>query len=50
MDFDDVMHFIAQGVINIDAGITTIEPGSNVHKAMVQLCALVNEGKVGEIR
>jgi hypothetical protein len=46
MPWNDVMHYIAQGVINIDEGLTTIEPGSNIHLAMAELCRLVNELRV----
>lgn len=48
MDFENTMHFIAQGTINISSGHTTIEEGSPVHRAMGSLCELVNTGKVGE--
>jgi hypothetical protein len=40
MDHEKAMHFIAQAVINIDCGLTTIEKNSRVYNAMV---ALINE-------
>lgn len=46
LPWDKVVHFIAQGAINITEGHTTIEQGSAVHRAMIQLCALINEGLV----
>lgn len=42
MDLIEVMHWIAQGVINIDYGHTTIEKDSKVYKAMVTLCEYMN--------
>jgi len=49
MTFEQAMHWIAQGAINIDTGLERIEKDSNVHKAMHRLCALVNEGHVGAL-
>lgn len=46
MNFEIVMHYIAQGAINISEGITQIEDGSPVHKAMLALCEMVNAGQV----
>ena len=48
-EFDDLMAAIAQGVVNIDEGITTIEPRSRIHHAMVKLCTAVINGEVGLI-
>jgi hypothetical protein len=48
MDFENTMHFIAQGTINISEGHQVIEEGSLVHRAMGSLCELVNTGKVAE--
>lgn len=45
-EFDLTMHFIAQGVINIDEGHTTINAGSPIHKAMAALCTAVSAGDV----
>jgi hypothetical protein len=44
MDWETVCHYIAQGVINIEEGYTTIEPGSKVYKAMVAFCEYANKG------
>lgn len=49
MDFDTVMHFIAQGAINVASGYNYIDAGSPVHRAMERLCELVNSGEVGRI-
>ena len=38
---------IAQGAINIDAGIIEIERGSYVHRAMHELCRLIKEDPKG---
>jgi hypothetical protein len=46
-DFPDVMHYIGQAAVNIDSGLTTIEEGSPIHKALHRLCHLVSEGYVG---
>jgi len=46
MSFDSMMAWIAQGVINIREGVTTIEADSPIHRAMVQLCELVTDGYV----
>ncbi len=46
---DAVMAGIAQGVINIAEGHTTIEKGSRVHECMAELCELVTSGAVGVI-
>lgn len=48
-EFATVLAMIAQGVINIDEGLTTIEKDSPVHQAMVKLCEMVNAGKVGVV-
>lgn len=45
--FDGVMHFIAQAAINITEGLTNIEEGSPIHHAMIKLCQLANDGRVG---
>ena len=45
--FDRIMHFIAQGVINITEGRTTIEASSAIHRAMEELCEAVHKGEVG---
>ena len=45
-EFDNIMHFIAQGAINISEGLTEVEADSPVHRAMSDLCRLVSEGKV----
>lgn len=37
---------IAQGVINIDCGHTTVEKGSRVYNAMANLLKLINDGDV----
>lgn len=47
MTFGRAMGFIAQGAINVDCGITTLEKGSPTHTAMNELCRLVNDGHVG---
>jgi hypothetical protein len=46
MPFDVMMHFIAQGVLNIAEGETTIEVDSPIYRAMAQLCELVTDGYV----
>jgi hypothetical protein len=46
MSWEDVLHFIAQGSVNIAEGHTTIEAGSPVHKAMEALCEYVMKGCV----
>lgn len=38
MSWEEMCHFIAQGVINIDSGYNQIEVGSQVYKAMVAFC------------
>ena len=38
MTIQQTLALIAQGVINIAEGITTIEPDSPIHKAMSTLC------------
>lgn len=40
----DMIHSIAQGVINITEGLTTIEAGSRVHRAMQAFCDLLSPG------
>jgi len=57
--FDDLMHWIAQGVINISEregerdGVDTdgcfIERGSNIHRAMAELCEAVHQGQIGPV-
>lgn len=47
LTFDEAMHWIAQGVINVAEGHTTIVAGSRVHRAMERLCEMVTAGKVG---
>lgn len=49
-EFGNIMHFIAQGAINIDHGIIEVQQGSPVHKSMTALCELVSKGKVTVIR
>jgi len=49
----EVFASIAQGAINIDDGLTTIEAGSRVHTAMHTLCKLIDtdpDALMGEIR
>ena len=46
MTFDEVIHYIAQGAINIDEGIITIEKGSRVHEAMGRLCEMLSNGEI----
>lgn len=46
MEYEIIMHWIAQGAINITEGLTTIEADSPVHMAMQELCRLANEGKI----
>jgi hypothetical protein len=46
MSWEDVLHFIAQGSVNIAEGHTTIEAGSPVHKAMEAFCEYVMKGCV----
>lgn len=46
MPVDDVIHFIAQGAVNIAEGITTIEPGSRIHRAMEDFCFYVANGGI----
>jgi len=38
ISFDDCRHYIAQGAINIDDGLTNVEKDSRVHRAMHDLC------------
>ncbi len=38
MSMEEMIHYIAQGVINIDEGLTNIEKGSRVHLAMQAFC------------
>lgn len=49
MTLDKMIHFIAQGAINVDTGLTTIEKGSNVHKAMHRFCEAWHNGEIGVI-
>lgn len=44
--FNSCIAMIAQGAINIDCDITTIEKGSALHNAMHDLCAMVSDGLV----
>jgi hypothetical protein len=46
MNFETVMHYIAQGAINISEGLTTIEPDSPIHRAMLALCEMTSAGLV----
>ena len=46
MTFAQVVAAIAQGAINIDNGLTTIETGSRVHRGMHELCRLLSDGLV----
>jgi hypothetical protein len=46
MSWEDVLHFIAQGAVNIAEGHTTIEAGSRVHNAMNAFCEYVQKGCV----
>ncbi len=43
MTWEDVCHFIAQGVINIDCGTTEIQKDSRIHKAMAAFCEYMTE-------
>lgn len=45
-EFTLVMAALAQGVINIDAGITTIEKDSRVYSAMLKLCEIASSGQL----
>jgi len=45
-NFDNIMHRIAQGVLNIEEGLTTVDRNSQIHKAMSELCDLVAAGNV----
>ena len=38
MSWEDVVHYIAQGAVNISEGHTVIEPNSRVHRAMIAFC------------
>jgi len=49
-DFRQAMAGIAQAVVNIDSGLTTIGRDSAVYCSMVALCDLVTNGKVGVLR
>ena len=49
MTFDEAIHWIAQGAINIDEGLERVEKDSYVHKAMHRLCDLVAKGRVKEV-
>jgi hypothetical protein len=44
--FEEAMHYIAQGAINISEGLTTVEDGSPVHQAMKAMCEMVSQGVV----
>lgn len=46
MSWEEVCHYIAQGVINIESGYTTIELGSPVHRAMTAFCEYASKGRV----
>ncbi len=46
MSWEEVCHWIAQGAVNISSGITNIEAGSPVHKAMVAFCEYASSGLV----
>jgi hypothetical protein len=46
MSWEDILHFIAQGAVNIAEGHTTIEAGSRVHIAMNAFCEYVQKGCV----
>lgn len=48
MEWQDVCHFIAQGAINIADGMTTIEAGSSIHRAMEAFCAHMRKAIVGK--
>lgn len=43
---DAIFAGLAQGVINIAEGLTTIEAESRIHRAMSALCELRNEGRI----
>ena len=42
----EIMSALAQSHINITDGLTTIEPGSRVHKALIALCTKAFKGHV----
>ena len=46
MPFPKIMHFIAQGAINVAEGHTTIEADSPIHRAMSDLCQRVSDGSL----
>ncbi len=46
MTFEKIMHFIAQGVINVSEGLTTIDADSPIHRAMSGLCRVVSDGSL----
>lgn len=46
-EFDKVMHDVAQCAINITEGRGTIMNDSRSHRALLKLCEMVNDGKVG---
>lgn len=48
LPLESLMRTLAQGVINIHEGITTIEVDSPVHRAMSQLVNLYTSGKLKE--
>lgn len=49
-EFTTMMHFIAQGAINVDEGHTTILRNSPIYKAWHALCKAVTEGHVALVK
>lgn len=49
-EFTTMMHFIAQGAINVDEGHETIQRNSPIYKAWHALCKAVTEGHVGLVK
>ena len=46
LSWEEVVHSIAQGAINIDEGLTNVEKGSPIHKAMHAFCAYLARNEV----
>jgi hypothetical protein len=49
-EFTTMMHFIAQGSINVAEGHTTIEIDSRIYKAWNEPCKAVDEGHVALVK
>lgn len=45
-EYNAMLASIAQGVVNIAEGMTTIEQGSRIHRAMEQLCTAAHKGQI----